>query len=275
LREHSQPGERIALFFPQGLEFIATFLACLMAGRIAVPVNLPTRRRVERCLTILDDSGSRLLLVADSERAALQQAFAGSAAADLAMLSPTSACDDDVQWSRPDDSDPQRIAFLQYTSGSTSAPKGVMVSHANISANLRMMRDSWALDHTSDFVTWQPHHHDLGLILGQLLPIVLGNHTVLMAPSTFVRQPLICCRRSPATRLDWQAARTSPTTSQRNATTPSAWKVWTCRTGATLSTAPTWSARPACNASPSATAPTVFPPMPSCPAMGSPRRPCS
>jgi acyl-CoA synthetase (AMP-forming)/AMP-acid ligase II len=191
LREHSQPGERIALFFPQGLEFIATFLACLVAGRIAVPVNLPTRRRVERCLKILDDSGSRLLLVADSERAALQQAFDGSAAADRAMLSPTSTCDDDVQWSRPDDSDPQRIAFLQYTSGSTSAPKGVMVSHANISANLRMMRDSWALDHTSDFVTWQPHHHDMGLILGQLLPIVLGNHTVIMAPSTFVRQPLI------------------------------------------------------------------------------------
>lgn len=191
LREHSQPGERIALFFPQGLEFIATFLACLVAGRIAVPVNLPTRRRVERCLKILDDSGSRLLLVADSERAALQQAFDGSAAADLAMLSPTSACDDDIQWSRPDDSDPQRIAFLQYTSGSTSAPKGVMVSHENISANLRMMRDSWALDHTSDFVTWQPHHHDMGLILGQLLPIVLGNHTVIMAPSTFVRQPLI------------------------------------------------------------------------------------
>lgn len=191
LQAHSLPGERIALFFPQGLEFIASFLGCLIAGRIAVPVNLPTRRRVERCLKIIDDSGSRLLLVADSERDTLQQAFAGTDAAQLPMLSPSSDCDEHLPWTRPDDSDPQRIAFLQYTSGSTSAPKGVMVSHANISANLRMMRDSWALDHHSDFVTWQPHHHDMGLILGQLLPIVLGNHTVIMAPATFVRQPLI------------------------------------------------------------------------------------
>ena len=191
LHSHSRPGDRVALFFPQGLEFIASFLGCLLAGRIAVPVNLPTRRRVERCLKILDDSGSRLLLVAESERPALREAFARSSAEGLALLSPTRECDAEASWSRPDDNDPQRTAFLQYTSGSTSAPKGVIVSHANISANLRMMRDSWALDHSSDFVTWQPHHHDMGLILGQLLPIVLGNHTVIMAPATFVRQPLI------------------------------------------------------------------------------------
>ncbi|MCQ4298186.1 fatty acyl-AMP ligase [Pseudomonas stutzeri] len=191
LQTLSQPGERVALFFPQGLEFIASFLACLMCKRIAVPINLPTRRRIERCLTILDDSGSRLLLVAGSEQAMLRQAFADSPAASLPMACPTTACDDDPHCSPTLESDPQRLAFLQYTSGSTSAPKGVMVSHANITANLRMMRDSWALDHTCDFVTWQPHHHDMGLILGQLLPIVLGNHTVVMAPSTFVRQPLI------------------------------------------------------------------------------------
>jgi len=191
LRAHSAVGERIALFFPQGLEFIAAFLACLDSGRIAVPVNLPSRRRVERCLSILEDSGSRLLLVADSEREALQQAFAGTFAAALPMLGPDPDSAREVAWARPEDSDPQRTAFLQYTSGSTSAPKGVMVSHANISANLRMMRDAWALDQDCDFVTWQPHHHDMGLILGQLLPIMLGNHTVIMAPSTFVRQPLL------------------------------------------------------------------------------------
>ncbi|KIU53075.1 hypothetical protein QV12_06835 [Pseudomonas putida] len=191
LQAVSEPGDRVALFFPQGLDFIASFLACLIADRIAVPVNLPNRRRVERCLSILHDSGSRLLLVAASEQAMLQQAFAGTPAAALAMLSPTDDCDAPLAFARPAERDPQRVAFLQYTSGSTSAPKGVRVSHANITANLRMMRDSWALDHTSDFVTWQPHHHDMGLILGQLLPIVLGNHTVIMAPATFVRQPLI------------------------------------------------------------------------------------
>ena len=187
----SQPGERVALFFPQGLEFIACFLACLMSGRIAVPINLPTRRRVERCVSIIADSGARLALAAATERAMLQQAFAETAVAGLTVLEPTAQSVAVGDWPRAPSVDPRQVAFLQYTSGSTSAPKGVMVSHANITANLRMMRDSWQLDSSSDFVTWQPHHHDMGLILGQLLPIMLGNHTVIMAPATFVRQPML------------------------------------------------------------------------------------
>lgn len=193
LESVSQPGDRIALFFPQGLDFIACFLACLMSGRIAVPINLPNRRRVERCVSILLDSGASLALVDTTEHAQLERAFAGTEAAALPLLEIANLEAAAATASREPraEFDPQQIAFLQYTSGSTSAPKGVMVSHANITANLRMMRDAWELDARSDFVTWQPHHHDMGLILGQLLPIMLGNHTVVMAPSTFVRQPLI------------------------------------------------------------------------------------
>lgn len=191
LAEASQPGERVALFFPQGLEFIACFLACLMSGRIAVPINLPTRRRVERCVNIIADSGARLAMAAESERLMLRQAFAETEVAEMTWLAPTKQTVSEINWSRSTTVDPQQVAFLQYTSGSTSAPKGVMVTHTNITANLRMMRDSWQLDSSSDFVTWQPHHHDMGLILGQLLPIMLGNHTVIMAPATFVRQPML------------------------------------------------------------------------------------
>ena len=191
LQDCSQPGDRVALFFPQGLEFIACFIGCLRSGRIAVPINLPNRRRVERCVSILQDSDARLALVDASLQQELTEAFAGSAVSNLQLQVPQLQ---DIAASVPalrPEIDPQQTAFLQYTSGSTSTPKGVMVTHANISANLRMMRDSWELDSQSDFVTWQPHHHDMGLILGQLLPIMLGNHTVIMAPSTFVRQPLI------------------------------------------------------------------------------------
>ncbi|TFH87342.1 fatty acyl-AMP ligase [Billgrantia azerbaijanica] len=194
LHHSSLPGDRIVLLFPQCLDFIASFVACLMSDRIAVPVNLPTRRRLYRCVKIIEDSGATLALTPDSSLAELRAAFADAGVADLHWHAPIEASDNDdyIDWSQqPSGIDPDQVAFLQYTSGSTSDPKGVMVTHRNITTNLRMMRDSWELDHTTNIVTWQPHHHDMGLILGQLLPIVLGNHTVIMAPSTFVRQPSI------------------------------------------------------------------------------------
>jgi acyl-CoA synthetase (AMP-forming)/AMP-acid ligase II len=190
----SSPGDRIALFFPQGLEFIATFLGCLISGRIAVPVNLPTRRRMDRCVKIIEDSGAMLVLAPETEYEEMNLAFAQADCTDLHCCAPVETINTNakVNWNEVfSNTDRNQVAFLQYTSGSTSDPKGVMVTLDNITANLRMMRDSWELDHTTDIVTWQPHHHDMGLILGQLLPITLGNHTIIMSPSTFVRQPSI------------------------------------------------------------------------------------
>lgn len=198
LSARGEAGERVMLFFPPGLDFIAAFLGCLMSGRIAVPINLPTRRRADRCVKIILDSGATAAMAPSSLIGDMIATFAETEAADLNWIESTAVAADpreipetaDAQF----DFDPNGLAFLQYTSGSTSSPKGVMVSHGNISTNLRMMRDSWALDHESDMVFWQPHHHDMGLILGQLLPIVLGNHSVLMAPNTFVRQPSLWLR---------------------------------------------------------------------------------
>ncbi|MEW6438292.1 MAG: fatty acyl-AMP ligase [Pseudomonadota bacterium] len=193
LEKRSAAGDRVILFFPPGLKFIAAFLGCLLARRIAVPINLPTRRRVDRCLKIIGDSGVRLALAPRDQISGLQAIFESSSAATLSWAAAEDAVADPTL--KPQQADLQQalntneIAFLQYTSGSTSNPKGVMVTHANITCNLRMMRDIWSLNHTTDMVFWQPHHHDMGLILGQLLPVVLGNHSVLMAPNTFVRQP--------------------------------------------------------------------------------------
>lgn len=192
LKQHSEAGDRVILFFPQSLDFIASFIACLMTQRIAVPLNLPNRRRLDRCEKIITDSGATLALSHADYLEDNKAAFADTQLSGLDWLVPTSDADPAILsegYSAPGHVDD--IAFLQYTSGSTSDPKGVMVSHNNITTNLRMMRDSWQLNHTTDIVSWQPHHHDMGLILGQLLPIVLGNHTVLMAPNTFVRQPSI------------------------------------------------------------------------------------
>ncbi len=200
LEEISSPGDRVVLFFPQGLEFIATFLGCLIAGRIAVPVNMPNRRRLERCSKIVHDSGATLGMGVEADLDDLQAMFADCDLGFVSWSAPQldrqsahgeSSPQSDRHHHRPPAASREQVAFLQYTSGSTSDPKGVMVTQHNITTNLRMMRDSWELSDQDTIVTWQPHHHDMGLILGQLLPIVLGNHTVIMAPNTFVRQPSI------------------------------------------------------------------------------------
>lgn len=191
LAAQGEEGERVALFYPAGLDFIVAFLACLLARRVAVPLNLPSRRRVDRCLRILRDCGCRRVLTVSSLQGGLRDIL--SVDADLALhWLATDALRDAPAGDPPTPpAADERLAFLQYTSGSTSHPKGVMVSQRNITTNLRMMRTAWRLDHTSNTVFWQPHHHDMGLILGQLLPIMLGNETVLMGPNTFVRQPLL------------------------------------------------------------------------------------
>jgi acyl-CoA synthetase (AMP-forming)/AMP-acid ligase II len=185
-------GERIALFYPAGLDFIVAFLACLLARRVAVPLNLPSRRRVDRCQRILNDCGCARALTTAAQEAGLRDILSADGGPAIDWLA-TDVLRDAGPDGRFDDAPVagDTLAFLQYTSGSTSHPKGVMVSQHNITTNLRMMRNAWGLDHSSNTVFWQPHHHDMGLILGQLLPVMLGNETVLMGPNTFVRQPLI------------------------------------------------------------------------------------
>lgn len=192
LCEESEFGDRIMLFFPQGLDFISAFLGCLISGRIAVPINLPTRSRIDKCVNVIVDSGSKLALAPHHLIEGLSESFKNTkakgmkwVATDQLSVALRDICREKYQTSL----NPDQVAFLQYTSGSTSNPKGVMVTHRNITTNLRLMRDMWELDQESDMVFWQPHHHDMGLIMGQLLPIMLGSHSVLMSPNTAVRQP--------------------------------------------------------------------------------------
>lgn len=194
LKEITLEGDRVLLFYPQGLDFIAAFFGCLIANRVAVPINLPNKRRVDKCVNIILDTGARVALSPKKTYDKIANFFNDTDASNLNWL-----ISDDIKLTKLSPSlitcniteKMDDIAFLQYTSGSTSSPKGVMVSHRNIALNLQMMRDSWNLSDSSNMVFWQPHHHDMGLIMGQLLPILLGNHTVIMSPNTAVRQPSI------------------------------------------------------------------------------------
>ena len=188
----AHPGDRALLVFPPGLDFIVAFFACLAARVVAVPLMVP-RRNTARDATdsIVADCAPRLALTSSSllqgSRSDLTERFSGSG---LEWI----AADDDnepavaallaAEPARPD------IALLQYTSGSTSTPKGVMVSHANLLENLEMIRLVCGNTRRSTYVTWVPLHHDMGLVLNVLQALYVGALCVLMSPVGFLGRPL-------------------------------------------------------------------------------------
>ncbi|MDA1014163.1 MAG: AMP-binding protein, partial [Planctomycetota bacterium] len=186
LRHRLQKNERVLLLFPPGLEFVRAFWACLYAGVVAVPLYPPRHNRVD----------SRIIDVTKDAAAAIALTTAEIAAEDhRATLGHVPLCSLDEliksgETFREASVGGDSLAFLQYTSGSTSTPKGVMVSHANLLENLANMHEGWYHDSESVIVTWLPTFHDMGLIYGVLQPAFNGLRCVAMPPATFFRQPL-------------------------------------------------------------------------------------
>ncbi|WP_341990808.1 fatty acyl-AMP ligase [Azorhizobium sp. AG788] len=193
LRQETDPGDRALLIFPTGLEFVVAYFACLMAGVVAVPL-MPPRRNASQdsSAAIMADCAPRIALSPAGEgedpRGTLRQrlAEAGIRHITVALAEGDTACPSlpVIAPARED------LAFLQYTSGSTSTPKGVMVSHGNLLDNLEMMRRRFGNHAGSTHVSWIPLYHDLGLILNLLQPLYLGATCVLMTPSGFMHRPL-------------------------------------------------------------------------------------
>jgi amino acid adenylation domain-containing protein len=182
-------GERVLLVFNPGLDFNTAVFACLYAGVVAVPVYPPDPFRAHRTLprlqAIIQDARASLVLGSEEILSwAGQSIEATCGATALAMESIDGARGAD--W-RPLPSDPHRLALLQYTSGSTGSPRGVMLSHGNLMHNLRAL-------HRLDLegavaVCWVPPFHDMGLIGGLMLPVHSGRQVVLMSPLSFIQRP--------------------------------------------------------------------------------------
>lgn len=195
LQADGMAGRRVLLLYVPGLEFIAALYGCLYAGAIPVPAYPPDATRLGRTLprlrAIVQDCDAALVLTTSAILSMAEALFAD--APDLAekrwVASITMSGGDGDGWRElavaADD-----IAFLQYTSGSTAVPKGVVVTHRAVLANLDMISQVYRLDEQTCVAAWIPFYHDMGLIGTILITPFLGGSSVLMAPMEFIQRPL-------------------------------------------------------------------------------------
>lgn len=197
IKKRVRPGDRVVIMLPPGMEFVIAFYSCLCAGAITVPLYLPSNRKlVEQVHRILEDCSPQLIL---SSPHLLNDDNANPF--NHMLLGFIDVKRNDIQWhgqvrnrNRCSNAEPPRmtegIAFLQYTSGSTGVPKGVMVTHKNVLHNMRLIQKVSDGSRDSVGVFWLPPYHDLGLIAGILSPLYLGCHSVLMSPMEFLKKPV-------------------------------------------------------------------------------------
>jgi acyl-CoA synthetase (AMP-forming)/AMP-acid ligase II len=184
-------GGAALLMYPAGLEFVRVLLGCMYARVAGAPVPVPTRERgLERLRRIADDAGTTVVLTVQEVRDDLLATFGGSPLLDGLNLVATDAlpATSPAGW-RPLPVAPTDPALLQYTSGSTGDPKGVVVTHANFAANVRETDGLWPCEPDGVLVSWLPHFHDMGMMFGVVLPLWAGAPSYLMAPAAFVRRP--------------------------------------------------------------------------------------
>jgi acyl-CoA synthetase (AMP-forming)/AMP-acid ligase II len=192
LQQQGAAGERVLVLCPPGLDFIAGLFGCLYAGAIAVPVHPPVRDHlVPRVEAIIADVQPTFALSNTEMQARIKTTVDGLVNGPPLRWSVTDEAGDNREWVSPD-IDAGTVAMVQYTSGSTSKPKGVVLTHGNLVHNLETIRQTWKseFDTKANSVFWLPPYHDMGLIGGIFETIYIGGTTVLMPPSAFIKRPM-------------------------------------------------------------------------------------
>jgi acyl-CoA synthetase (AMP-forming)/AMP-acid ligase II len=196
LIREGQPGDRALLLFAPGLDFIIAYFGCLLAAVIPVPMMLPRRNSsLDSSASTVADCTPRFVMTNTRLRIARPDVIERFNLPQMQWLMVDEAGEEANDQERaPPVPGPDDIAFLQYTSGSTSDPKGVMVTHGNLIENLEMIRLTLGNTRRSTYVSWVPLYHDMGLILNVLQSLYVGSLCVLLAPVTFVQRPLTWLR---------------------------------------------------------------------------------
>ncbi|MHC5820978.1 MAG: amino acid adenylation domain-containing protein, partial [Nostoc sp.] len=191
LQTFALSGDRAILFYSPGLEYVTAFFGCLYAKVVAIPVYLPgNQRKTSRIQAIITDAQAAICLTTTTifekiESLLVKKTDQGS----LRWLTTDNLAHGiEDSWQQPV-IDGQTLAFLQYTSGSTGTPKGVMLSHGNLLHNAAMTYQMMGHSPKSQFISWLPVYHDMGLIGGILQPLYGGFPCVLMSPASFLQRP--------------------------------------------------------------------------------------
>ncbi|KAG7386653.1 hypothetical protein PHYPSEUDO_015437 [Phytophthora pseudosyringae] len=204
-------GDRVVLVYPPGLDFIVAFLACLRAGVVAVPVYPPDPRKMKKDISMFVALTQNCQAMTALTCSMYYNAKKISAIKEKLTFSGEAKWPDHLAWVVTDDLvdargiDPAKhwltqspsadsTAFLQYTSGSTSAPKGVVLSHGNLNHNLRTISSALHAGRDTVVVSWLPQYHDMGLIGAYLGTIFNGGTGVYLSPFSFIRDPCLWLR---------------------------------------------------------------------------------
>ena len=206
-------GDRAVILAPQGLDYIAAFFGALQAGLIAVPLSVPTGgAHDDRVISVLRDASPAVILTTSSvvgdvsEYAKPQSGESAPSVVEVDLL------DEEARNGSNAGSDRPSVAYLQYTSGSTRQPAGVMISHKNLRANIRQIVSDYFVDYgkvappDTTIVSWLPFYHDMGLIVGLCIPILAGLRGVLTSPASFLQRPARWMQLLASNNKAWSAA---------------------------------------------------------------------
>jgi fatty acid CoA ligase FadD28 len=194
LTHSGSAGDRAVILAPQGLDYMVAFLGALQAGRIAVPLSVPLGGVTdERVGLVLRDASPAAVLTTSSVAGLVAEHLGPAPGASLIEVDLLSR--DSRYGLHAEAGDGQRTAYLQYTSGSTRQPAGVMMSHENVLANFDQLMSGYFADYgrlpppDTTILSWLPFYHDMGLLLGICAPVILGLRTVLTSPVAFLQRP--------------------------------------------------------------------------------------